>query len=126
MIEAKNAPVPDFSEIEPLKNDAVFKSLMEQAIELASDIKILTDQYQEVREELNAHLTELKVTGSVTFNKWRLSVIDSEGRQKLNMKKLLRLLGPHGPTLVKQATDKGNPIHYVQLTPPGKETKDDE
>ena len=116
---------PNYHEYAKLRNNRTFKSLMEQAIELAADIKVLETQYKDVKESLDKLLAEAEVEGSVLYNGWRVSIINKEGKPKLDMKKLLRILGPKGPTLVKQAMEPGKPSHYVQISPPSK-TDDEE
>lgn len=116
----------DYGEVNELRNNRTFKALMEQAIELSGDVKVLDNQYREVRSQIDDVFKEANVAGGVMYNGWRVNVIETEGRPKLNMKKLLRLLGPNGPTLIKQAMEPGVPTRYVQITPPSRTTEEDD
>lgn len=121
-------PVPSYKEIDKLKGNKKFQALMDQAIELKGDINVLTEQYDEIKRDLDKILEAAAVEGSVEYNGWRVVVVDKEGKPKVNMKKLLRVLGPKGPSLLRQAMEPGTPSHYVQISPPKaeKEVADDE
>jgi hypothetical protein len=117
--------VPSYEEFEVLKSGR-FRSLMDSATELKNDIAVLEAQLAEVKDEIDKELAEAEVTGSVMYNGWRVSVVNTEGRPKLDKKKLLRLLGAKGPSLFKQAMIPGVPKHYIQITSPKEKEDTDE
>lgn len=108
----------EWEDVPELADNRTFRALMDQATELAGDIKILEGQYNETRKEIDEIFKAGNVSGGVMYNGWRVNVVDSSGKPKVNMSKLLRLLGPKGPSLVKQAMEPGKPTHYIQITPP--------
>lgn len=110
-------PIPEYSEVEGLRSNRKFKSLMDQAIQLSGDMKRLKEEYDDIRESLDKVLKDAEVTGSITYNGYRATIIESEGKPKVNMKKLLAVLGPKGPSIIKKAMDPGKPTHYIQIAP---------
>lgn len=120
-----HTPTPEYTENSKLRNNRAFKALMEQAIELSADIKVLDEQLRDIKSQLDDQLKAAAVEGSIGYNGWRVSIIDKAGTPKLNMKKLLNLLGPKGTSLVKQAMTPGTPSHYIQLVGPKKEGEDE-
>ncbi len=113
-----NIPVPEFTEYTKLKNSKTFKALMEQGMQLRQDIDVLEAQMAEVKEGLDKLLVSAEVEGSVAYNGWQVRIVEKEGKPKVDMKKLLTVLGPKGPSILKQAMVDGKPSRYVQLSSP--------
>jgi hypothetical protein len=109
---------PEYTEVPALKNSKKFKALMDRAIELRGDMAVLEGLLNETKEELDDILVGGNVEGSVTYKGWRVQVINKVGPSRIDKKKLLALLGPTGPKILKQALIPGSPSRYVQISAP--------
>lgn len=113
-------PPMKYAENKDLKKSKAFRNAMNRCIEIAVLQKQLKQEADDLRNDVIE--PELIVAGvadqTVDYNGWQVKIIDKQGAAKVDMKRLLTLLGPEGPQLVKKAMKQGAPSHYVQINPP--------
>lgn len=118
--------VPDYTEFKTLKGNKAFKSAFDEAIDIKQQIAALEERFDALKDDLEAELVAADAGKAVTYNGWRVQIVDKEGSLKLDKKKLLKLLGPKGVEILTKASVKGKPSHYVQIVSPSQKDGEEE